>query len=212
MAADVNNDGAINAADALLIMLRYVGTRTTFAKGDWIFVPAQTGFTAGAANIINNVSAIAVGDVNVDATPSSGTFFAKSDDARQSVVSTIGSTVKVNGVDVFEVPVRVKATARIGSMSMAFQYPTESATFLGVRGPDGMVSAAIDGTVKVAWFNAEHALSLRENDALITLRFKPTSNVKNFRLELDPNSQITDAQATVLTAAGHSVVRTFEGL
>jgi len=202
LAADVNNDGAINAADALLIVLRYVGARTSFAKGDWIFVPAQTGFTAGAANIIINVSAIAVGDVNVDAAPSNGTFFAKSDDARQSVVSTTGATMRINGVDVFEVPVRVKATASIGSMSMAFQYPSESATFLGIRGPEGMVSASNNGVAAIAWFNAESALNLRENDAIVTLRFMPTANVKDFDLCLDPNSQITDEQATVLTGFG----------
>ncbi len=199
LAADVNNDGTINAADALQIMLRYVGTVTSFAKGDWIFVPATAAITAGTSNITDNVAAIAVGDVNVDAVPSSGAFFAKVDGSKQSVVPVTGAVLRVNSVDLFEVPVRVKAAASIGSMSMAFQYPVESATFLGVRGPGGMVSAANNGVVAVAWFNAENALKLKENDAVVTLRFKPTANAKEFSLTLDPNSQVSDGQGSILS-------------
>jgi hypothetical protein len=90
-------------------------------------------------------------------------------------------------------------------MSLAFQYSVESAEFVGVRGPEGMVSAANNGMVAVAWFNASKAISLKENDAVVTLRFKPTANVKDFSLTLDPNSQVTDAQGTVLSGIGLEV-------
>ena len=199
LAADVNNDGAINAADALQIMLRYVGTLTSFAKGDWIFVPAQSTVTVGGANITDNILAIAVGDVNCDAAPSSGTFFAKTDGAAQSLIPAEGAALRVNTLDAFEVPVRMKTAASIGSMSMAFQFPTESATFVGVRGPEGMVSNASNGIVAVAWFNADNALKLNENGTLVTLRFKPTANVRGFGLTLYPNSQVTDAEGTALS-------------
>ncbi len=197
LAADVNNDGNINSADALQIMLRYVGSVTSFAKGDWIFVPTAASKTLTTADFVNNAVAIAVGDVNSDA-QAGGAYFAKAN-GTPSIVAEAAPALKVSMTDVFEVPVRVKAAASFGSMSMAFQYPTESATFLGVRGAEGMVSAANSGVVAVAWFNAENVLKLKENDAIVTLRFKPTANVKDFSLTLDPNSQITDAMGTVLS-------------
>ncbi len=200
LAADVNNDGNVNSADALQIMLHYVGSVTSFAKGDWVFVPTATSKTLTTDDFVNNAVAIAVGDVNGDAVPSSGSFFAKLDGATQSVVSTSGAALRVNSSGAFEVPVRVKAAGSFGSVSLAFQYPVDGAIFVGVRGPGGMVSTANNGVVKVAWFNAEHALNLKDNSALITLRFKPTANVKDFSLTLDPNSQITDAEGTVITS------------
>ena len=202
LAADVNNDGTINAADALQIVLRYVGTLTSFAKGDWVFVPAQTTINVGAANVTDNVQAIAVGDVNVDAVPSNGTFFVKSDGLSQSVVPMTGGSLQTNSVDVFDVPIRVKGTTSIGSVSLSFQYPIDAATFVGVSGPEGMLSATNNGVVRVAWFSAERALHLKENDVVLTIRFKPTGRIKDFNLTLDPTSQITDDLATVLTCVG----------
>lgn len=203
LAADVNNDGNVNSADALQIMLRYVGSVTSFAKGDWIFVPTVTSKTLTNADFVNNVVAIAVGDVNSDA-QAGGAYFAKVD-GQASVVAEAGKALRVNSSDAFEVPVRVKAAASFGSMSLAFQYPVESATFVGVRGPEGMVSAANNGMVAVAWFNAENAMNLKDNDAVVTLRFKPTASIKDFSLTLDPNSQVTDAKGTVLSGIGLEV-------
>lgn len=203
LAADVNNDGNVNSADALQIMLRYVGSVTSFAKGDWIFVPTATSKTLTNADFVNNAVAIAVGDVNSDAQPG-GAYFAKAD-GKTSVVAEAGKPLRVNSSDMFEVPVRMKAAASFGSMSLAFQYSTESAEFVGVRGPEGMVSAANNGMVAVAWFNANKAMNLKENDAVVTLRFKPTANIKDFTLTLDPNSQVTDAQGTVLSGIGLEV-------
>lgn len=196
-AADVNNDTQVNSADALQIMLRYVGSVTSFAKGDWTFVPTYTSLTLTTADRVDDATAIAVGDVNGDAQPG-GAYFAKAS-GTPSVAAEAGKALRVNSTDVFEVPVRVKAAASLGSISMAFQYSTEAATFIGVRGPEGMVSASNNGVVAVAWFNAEHALNLKENDAVVTLRFKPTSNIKDFSLTLDPNSQVTNAQGAVLS-------------
>jgi len=101
--------------------------------------------------------------------------------------------------------VRIKSAESIGSMSLAFKYPTESATFVGVRGPEGTLSGANDGVVAIGWFDAEKALNLKENDAVVTLLFKPTANVKDFSLTLEPNSQITDAMGTVLSGLSISL-------
>jgi hypothetical protein len=201
-AADVNNDGVVNAADALQILLRYIGSMTSFPRGDWVFVLANSSFTAGTVAMIDNITALAAGDVNMDALPSSGAFFSKADGAKQSVVALTGPAIRINNADVIEVPIRVKSATSFGSISLAFQHPAASATFVDVSGPEGMVSAAKDGVVKVAWFNADHALGLKENDAVITLRFKPRSNFKNFSVTLDPNSQVTDAKGIVLSGVG----------
>ncbi|HTY36023.1 MAG TPA: hypothetical protein VMH23_02875, partial [Bacteroidota bacterium] len=196
LAADVNNDGVINSADALQIVLRYVGLVGHFAKGDWVIVPDTSDLTLTTMDEMDNAVAMAVGDVNGDAIPES-VYFAKVN-GTPSVEAGIGPALKIGTSDSFEIPVRVKAGVNLGSMSFAFRYPVASAEFEGVRGPDGMVSAANDGIVKIAWFSVDHPLELKENDAVLVLRFKPLREINNFSLTLDPNSQVTDAAGTVL--------------
>ncbi|MCX6143541.1 MAG: carboxypeptidase regulatory-like domain-containing protein [Ignavibacteriales bacterium] len=201
-AADVNNDGVVNAADALQILLRYIGSRTSFAKGDWVFGMASSSFTAGTAAMVDNITALAVGDVNMDALPSSSAFFAKTNGAKQSVVALTGPAIRIKSADVIEVPIRVKAAISFGSMSLSFQFPATSMVFVDVIGPEGVVSSANNGVVKVAWFSADRTLDLQENDAAITLRFKPNGNFKTFSVAPDPCSQVTDAKGIVLTGVG----------
>ena len=196
LAGDVNNDGVVNSSDALQIMLRYVGSITSFAKGDWLFIPQLTGTTLTTSDKVNNVVAWAVGDVNGDA-QAGGAYFAKSGVA-PSVSAKAGKLMKVNSTEVFEVPVRITNAASLGSVSLAFQYPTESASFLGVRGPDGMIGAENNGIVAVAWFSADRPMNLNANDAIVTLRFKPTKAFSDFAVNLDPNSQVTDSKGTVI--------------
>ena len=197
LAADVNNDGVINSADALQIMLRHVGLMTSFAKGDWVFISDTSDMDLEMSDNEDDAVAMAVGDVNGDAQPRSA-YFAKVD-GTPSVEAGAGPALKASANEVFEIPVRVKAPVNLGSLSLAFQYPIASAEFVGVRGPEGMVSAANDGVVKIAWFSAEHPMNLKENDVVVILRFNATSNVNAFSLTLDPNSQVTDAKGTILS-------------
>lgn len=197
LAADVNSDGVVNSADALQMMLRYVGTVSSFAKGDWVFLPSVSLLSVATQNVTTDAVGLAVGDVNGDAQPSRA-YFAKAS-GTPSVIAQAGKALKANGSDLFEIPGRVRAATSLGSISLAFEYPVDAATFVGVCGPEGMVSAANNGIVTVAWFNAEHALNLKENDAVVTLRFKPRANVKAFSLTLDPSSQVTDARGMVLS-------------
>jgi hypothetical protein len=74
LAADVNNDANVNSADALQMMLRYVGSISSFAKGDWVFSPSSSTVTITNQNVTLDVSGRAVGDVNGDAQPN-GTYF-----------------------------------------------------------------------------------------------------------------------------------------
>ncbi|MCX6133928.1 MAG: pectinesterase family protein [Ignavibacteriales bacterium] len=67
LAADVNSDGKINAADALQIMLRYAGAVSSFAKGDWVFSAASSSVAISNQDVINDVVGLAAGDVNGDA-------------------------------------------------------------------------------------------------------------------------------------------------
>ena len=201
-AADVNGDGQVNSADGLQIVLRYVGTLSSFVKGDWVFAPGSSNISVGSQNVNDDIIGLAVGDVNGDAQPR-GVHFAKEvGSAGQSVILHSGSSRSTNPSREFDIPVRLRANATIGSISLKFQYPSESASFIGVDGPEGMVSAEHNGEVALAWFSAEHALNLKENDALITIRFKPTGCVRNFSLTLDPTSQMTDDRATVLAGVG----------
>ena len=67
LAADVNNDGKVNAADALQIMLRFVGSVASFTKGDWVFLSTSSSFSITNQDITSVILGLAVGDVNGDA-------------------------------------------------------------------------------------------------------------------------------------------------
>lgn len=55
--------------------------------------------------------------------------------------------MRVDSSNGFDVAVRVKAATSLGSMSLKFQYPPYAAAFVGVCGPEDMVSAANNGVV-----------------------------------------------------------------
>ena len=61
-AADVNNDGAINANDALLTLQRAVSTITSFPAGDWAY--SEDTVVLAGQNIQRDVRAVCMGDVN----------------------------------------------------------------------------------------------------------------------------------------------------
>lgn len=76
LAADVNADGVVSSADALQILLRYVGSSNSFAKGDWVFLPSASSLNVATQNVTDHITGLAVGDVNGDAQPN-GTYFGK---------------------------------------------------------------------------------------------------------------------------------------
>jgi len=197
LASDVNNDGIVNSADALQIVLRYTGIICSFQKGDWLFVTDSSSFAVGATNCVNNMEFIAVGDVNCDALPA-GSCFAKQGAPALSAVLHPGTSMKVRSTEEFEIPIRLTSAATLGSMSMRIQYPTDAVTFMGVRGPDGIVSGGDSSVAVVAWFSADNPLKLKENDVLLSLRFKPVKDAANFTLTLDPSSQLTNDKASIL--------------
>ncbi len=196
-AADVNGDGNVNSADALQIMLRYVGMTSAFTKGDWVFTPASASLMVVDQDATRDVIGMAVGDLNGDAQPG-GEYFAKRKEA-QSVHVQPGRMRGIGSPGVFEVPVAVKRGLSIGSVSFSFQYHPRSVRFSGVRGPDGTLSALKGSAVVVAWMNPHQALELKENDVLLRLCFENQQGGREFDVTLDPSSQITDAAGNLLS-------------
>jgi len=63
LAADVNANGSINANDALNIVLRYSGSTSSFAAGDWVYHSTPVSLTnVGQPNLL--IKVLATGDVN----------------------------------------------------------------------------------------------------------------------------------------------------
>jgi hypothetical protein len=62
VAANVNNDQAINPVDALLINKRYIGIISKFNISDWLFDKPQV--IVFGANVTQDMKAICSGDVD----------------------------------------------------------------------------------------------------------------------------------------------------
>lgn len=169
-AANVNASGAANNTDALLILTRFGTPSTVFALGDWIF--SGSSLTVNGAAVVHPIKALAVGDVN-----GSNTFGV----AKASAGLTSDGVQKVNLKDAFEVPVKVTGDMNVGAMSLKFNYPAELVQFESVSSKLSNIKVTnVNGVISIAWadLSGKEAFDVKDNGALVTLKFKPTENFK----------------------------------
>jgi len=207
LAADVNNSGSVNNTDALAVLQRYVGLITSFKDGagnvlsDWVFKSTLgEAVTVTTANIVNNVSVLATGDVNKSLYLT----------LQKSNAQALNSSVKkVNAKSTFEIPVSANMLENLGSISLKMSYPVELAKFEGLVANQGLgqvmtKSNAADGTISIAWadMSAENTgLKLNDKSVLFTLKFTATDKFQkgsNFELTMDASSEITTTSGKVI--------------
>jgi hypothetical protein len=195
-AADVNNSSSVNATDAQQILLRANGNITSFAKGDWVF-------SSLAVNVNNvdltgqNLKGLTTGDVNGSYTPT----VAKTN---PSLSNAVEGKVQVNPTDLIELPVKVASNMNVAAMTLAFTYPQNLVTFEAVSSKaSDIVSRNADGKVSIAWASLK-ALDLKADDAIVTLKFKPTEQFKagsKIDVQVDQSvSEIADITGKVINA------------
>jgi hypothetical protein len=192
LAADVDANGQVNNTDALRILYRYVGRTdvVAFVKPDWVFLSPAT-VTLTNANVVNNVLALATGDVNKS-------LFNTVAKVQASALN--GNVIKVNAKASFEIPVTANMISDLGSISMKLSYPAEYAKLTGVvfnKKLNDVVykNNANEGTIAVAWISdLKSEKSFDNKEALFTLKFTATEKFQkgnSFALTLDPSSELT---------------------
>jgi hypothetical protein len=164
-AGDVNNSGSVNNTDALQVVLRNVGTLTSFTAGDWTF-QSQT-VTVTNSNVTANISGLAVGDVNASYVPASGTVFAKSS-------APINLT---SGTDKFAIS--GSSAAALGAVSMRLNVNSAKVASISSK-LQGFVSRVDDAGVSFGWFaKDEQAVQFNANEAIVTVTLADKASDKS---------------------------------
>ncbi len=171
-AGDVNNSTIANNTDALLILRRFADPTVTFVKGDWVYTSGN--ITVSGANQTVDLKGLAVGDVNGSNTPTLAKAI--------STQYTTDGTLKVNPKEVFELPVKVATEMNVSAISLRFNYQADLVAFEGAVSKAGNIISYDNkkGTVTLAWadMSGKEALALKADEAIVTLKFKPTDNFK----------------------------------
>jgi len=211
--ADVDGDGDVNATDALLIAQFVLGNVDGFDVGAFVTESASVSIEGESAADVSLFAAEA-GDVRLDGGESEGGAAALASStispktgAGTAATQSSGSSASASAEagKTFEVPVQVDRNATVGSYQLTVDFPSEKASFEGIKGAaqNVLTNASEDGTVKVSWFDqgGESALDLRDGSDLVTLRFKAAKDVEG--VEFAPeviSGEITGADATTLSA------------
>jgi hypothetical protein len=210
--ADVNGSGDVNATDALLIAQFALGNVDGFDVGAFVTESESVTLENGGSADVTLFAAEA-GDVRLnggetgssEAALASSTISPKtSTGAVATQSSSQSSSVDAEAGKTFEVPVRIDRSTTVGAYQMAFDFPSEKASFEGIKGTaQDVLANASDGTVKVSWFDqsGESALDLQSGSELVTLRFKAADDVDGVEFAPEVTSgEIAGADATPLSA------------
>jgi hypothetical protein len=92
----------------------------------------------------------------------------------------------------------------VAAMSLTFTYPKDLVSFEAVSSKaDDIVVNSVDGKVSIAWASLK-AFDLKSDDAIVTLKFKPTEQFKagsKVNVELDNSvSEVADVTGKVINA------------
>jgi hypothetical protein len=109
------------------------------------------------------------------------------------------------------VPVKVSSGMSLGAVSLRFSYPSNLVSFEGVSSGN-FVTNDVNGKVTIAWADlsgGKQPINLNAGDVLLSLKFKPTANLKmgsQFSLTLDENSsELANEDGRVINNAGLNI-------
>jgi len=189
-AADVNNDGVINANDALQTLQRSVNSISSFAAGDWAY-SNDTVIVAGQ-NVQRNVRAVCVGDVN-------GSYSAGLRILPRVLLSEGIRTGKPAFGSV-QVPLYLEEALDLGSLQLELELkPGDVLESVQLPGSNFQPIFKQHGQmVKIGWFSTRDALALNAGDLLMTFNIKTTGfGVSGSPFEIVGQSEFTDLKAEV---------------
>ncbi|MCD4680755.1 MAG: DUF1573 domain-containing protein [Bacteroidales bacterium] len=190
VAADVNDNNYVSSADALLVMLRFVGMVNSFAAGDWAF---DNEIINLYQNTTYNFNGLCYGDVN-------GSFIPSSIRKEPLVELIIDGQRKIAPGKDIEIPLKLLNDHTIGSITLVINYPNELITVNSIYFKDDDLYYTIkDGEIRIAWSDTE-ALLFMKDEALILINAEINPSVTDEELDfsLGYESEISDPWATVI--------------
>ena len=197
-AADVNNNLAINATDAVLVKMRFVGQISSFARGNWIFAKPLTGgdsIFVNGTNTNQDFYGLCVGDVNAS---NSFTIGGKSPSVQQ--VSNDFPILVTPGQE-FDWPVYAGEDFTLSAISLVLDYPPELVSVNGAAMNEGLpVYRITPGQVRIAWSEAT-PVAVKTGDPILVLSAKTSGSAPSgamFGLTVEMESELADENAEKL--------------
>jgi hypothetical protein len=196
LAGDLNGDGIVNAADALLVMRRSVVMINSFVVGDWIFETKNALVNNG--NLSIDFKALCYGDVNGSNVNIPALKVSPSVSIETRGIQTI------TGAGDFELPIRAGHNLAVGAASLAISFNADAVEVLGVdvsgnSKTSNLVYQVQDGVLYVEWYNL-NGLELNSDENLFTLKLgvKDVNALSNLQFAVSVESQLGDPNANVL--------------
>ncbi len=194
-AADVNNTGYSNAADALMIQQRYLGMISSFTAGDWIFENSL--IPLYGASIVNDFHGLCYGDVNGSYTPST------KDSPKVSLNFQNNLNVEIN--EIVNVPINIEHTMKIAAISLELFYPEELFNIedvsLAKDSREKVLFHNKNGVLRISWYDLE-GIHFNADDVLlnISIRLRKTINSipDDLHFILGQDCEIADSEVQVL--------------
>lgn len=150
-AADVDANGVVNATDALQTMQRFVGLRNSLAAGDFVMNKDSVRVVEGRGNQNQDVTILAVGDVNSSYVPTIQQREEWNELERIGVLWAEGKR--------FSVPIHLLFACSPAGVSLEIRLP-EGVRVTGVRPnsrirPGALVHASQGRDVRLAWYDLQ---------------------------------------------------------
>jgi len=180
-----------------------VGTRTAFAKPDWLFTETTLEVTANRSDL--EITGIATGDVNGSYVPPTSSAVAKfATNQTGSLRINSQPTIKTHLQRTFQLPIQAGSELQLGAMSLVIHFPQELLKF------KGLVNSSLDqnlilneknGSLYLAWFDesgGKNPISLQKQAVIFTLKFQAIREFETITLEVEPHSELADSRAKPL--------------
>jgi len=224
--ADVNMSFSINTADAVKITRRYVGSDTSFARGDWDFEKPTGGDTinvsvylndsviVGGGNVVQDFKGLCVGDVNGSNVPYPGAkcepkVFLSTEGIKQIFLNKL-----------LEIPLKVNSNISIGAISLIFNFPSKQISIADVRfalndlnhgeNEENFIYNIIGNELRIAWFENDGPIRFRAGDILFKIILKANSSINDgdtlrFKIKNSPDCEFADENANSIERVDLSI-------
>ncbi|WP_180984830.1 T9SS type A sorting domain-containing protein [Salinibacter ruber] len=218
--ADVNDNGAANSLDALLVA-RNVVFGDALSEVPTFFTPSEQA-SAGDSEV--GLQVAAYGDANLSGgsgsdaggsslTASQSAASLSGGPAQGSAQTSASSESQTAAEDrTIEVPVRLQEAAALGAYEMKLGFPADAVSFEGASVPTGaegdLLSKAEDGTLKLGWIgtSSEEAFQVDRGGEVAVLTFALKDGVEETSLSLSLESgQLVGPDASTLEGASLSL-------
>ena len=191
-AADVNLSNLVNATDALMIINRFNGTRSSFPAGDWKF--ESKNYNLNFSEVTTDLFGICLGDVNNSYAPAAGRQF-------------IGLNLSENGVQSAKdgewVDVRVDRSLELGALSLVLDIPAGVQIEQVVSNLSGgrFDYNIHNGQLRLTWFDV-NGVNLESGQSLFRMRIATDASVPAKAWLVGEGSEMANPLAQVYDMVG----------